>query len=154
MNTEHTTPAARHGRAGSWMALLAITISAWPALAQDRASVAPPSSPTSSATPADPLDPRAPVPALRHRSVTRDYRVPDLDAPDPSQAWVRAHARVGEVGGWQAYAREAQGAAPASAAHPDPGVPARTPEKAPTQAKPGQGERRGHHHGGGHGQHH
>lgn len=62
----------------------------------------------------DPLDPRATVPPLRHRSALVDYRA----AKDPAPTdWCEANDTTVRVGGWRAYAKQAQApdATPAAA---------------------------------------
>jgi len=78
------------------------------------------------ATPAtrpDPLDAKASVPALSYESPFSRYR-PLSD--DKAVSWREANDEVTRIGGWRAYAREAQ--APASAT-PDAnaGAPASSP---------------------------
>ena len=63
----------------------------------------------------DPLDAQAAVPALVHRSSLARYRRLGDDKPTP---WREANDTVTRIGGWRAYAREAQ--------QPDP-APARAP---------------------------
>jgi hypothetical protein len=76
---------------------------------------------------ADPLDPRAAVPALRHESALAQYR---RFSDDKTASWRDANDAVARIGGWRAYAREAQQPeAPASApvlpaAKPPNGMPA------------------------------
>lgn len=69
-----------------------------------------------------PLDADAPVPPLQYRSTLQTYRpLPELQP----QSWRESNDRVGRIGGWRAYAREAHqpentpaaAAAPASATH-------------------------------------
>lgn len=72
------------------------------------------------ATKPDPLDPKARVPALRYTSPLTQYR---RLADDPPLAWREANDTVTRIGGWRAYAREAQmpdAAAAADAAAPHP----------------------------------
>jgi hypothetical protein len=57
------------------------------------------------AEPPDPLDPRARVPAAAYPSALASYRRLGEDRPVP---WKEANATVNRVGGWRAYAREAQ----------------------------------------------
>lgn len=75
----------------------------------------------------DPLDPRASVPPLRHRSALAGYRAPkDL----PLTGWREANDTTARVGGWRAYAREAQANdadAPAATAAPALKTPPDTP---------------------------
>ena len=52
----------------------------------------------------DPLDPRATVPPLVYRSVLQDYR-PHAEAEVGK--WLDTNDRVGRIGGWRAYARQA-----------------------------------------------
>ncbi|QPF74134.1 hypothetical protein G8A07_15240 [Roseateles sp. DAIF2] len=66
------------------------------------------------------LDAQAPVPPLVYRSALGSYRPYADTTPSP---WVESNERVGRIGGWRVYAKEAQqpdGPAadkPASAAH-------------------------------------
>lgn len=53
----------------------------------------------------DPLDPKAKVPALRYDSVTAQYRRLSDEKAVP---WRDANDAVARIGGWRAYAREAQ----------------------------------------------
>jgi hypothetical protein len=65
---------------------------------------------------ADPLDPQAPVPQTVHRSALAGYRAYQaLPPPD----WRAANDKVGRIGGWRVYLREAQQPAtdPAAGAH-------------------------------------
>ena len=65
---------------------------------------------------ADPLDPKARVPAVTHTSSFAAYRRLGSDVRTP---WKEANETVNRIGGWRAYAREAQAAeAPAPAAAP------------------------------------
>ena len=59
--------------------------------------------------PADPLDAQASVPAPVYRSSLRDPRRPPqpVDARPPIP-WREANDTVARIGGWRAYAREAQ----------------------------------------------
>lgn len=61
----------------------------------------------------DPLDPQAPVPAVIHESSLQRYQ---RWGNDPRVPWPQANDRVRRIGGWRAYAREAQQAQPAPAA--------------------------------------
>lgn len=64
----------------------------------------------------DPTDARAEVARATHASPLSTYRRAGDVAPLP---WREANDRVGRIGGWRAYAREAAApAAPASAAMP------------------------------------
>jgi hypothetical protein len=62
---------------------------------------------------ADPLDAQARVPAITHVSPLARYR---RLGDDPRVDWTEANQTVNRIGGWRAYAREAQ--------QPDPAVPA------------------------------
>ncbi|MCV2421621.1 hypothetical protein [Paucibacter sp. DJ2R-2] len=75
---------------------------------------------------ADPLDPSVPLPALRYRSALQSYRAdPGTELGD----WKASNERVQRIGGWRAYAREAN-ASPANAAASAPASQAK-PEPAP-----------------------
>lgn len=75
---------------------------------------------------ADPLDAQAEVPTLVHRSSLATYR---RFGDDEAVPWREANNRVARIGGWRAYAREAQapeapeGARPASKVDPAPALP-------------------------------
>ena len=60
-----------------------------------------------------PDDPRAPVPPLQYQSPLAGYRA---HAEQDIGSWRAANERVGQVGGWKAYAREAAQSTPADAA--------------------------------------
>jgi hypothetical protein len=62
----------------------------------------------------DPLDAKAPVPALKYQSALAGYRRLGDEKPIP---WKEANETAGRIGGWRAYAREAQASAPAAGAH-------------------------------------
>ncbi|ACB33533.1 multi-Cu oxidase [Leptothrix cholodnii SP-6] len=99
-----------------------------PAAAADATVVRAPARP-------DPLDPRAGVPPLRHRSSLAGYRASKEPAPVD---WREANDTTARVGGWRAYAREAQASdagAPAAASAPV----TKTPQDMPAGG--------GHHHG-------
>ena len=70
----------------------------------------------------DPLDAQAALPPLRYRSALQAYR-PNVAAAVGN--WPAANEQVGRVGGWRAYAREAQqpDAAPVPAPTADPSKP-------------------------------
>lgn len=74
---------------------------------------------------ADPLDAQARVPAVAYQSSLARYR--GL-GDDTRMAWKEANETVNRIGGWRAYAREAQ--------QPDAAAPA--PASAPT-ATPARG---------------
>lgn len=94
-----------------------------------------------------PEDPRASVPLLHYQSPLAGYRA---HADQDVGAWRAANERVGQVGGWKAYAREAAQSAPADAAtaatsgdHAQHAKPAAqsSPSAAPATAHPhGQAE--------------
>lgn len=79
------------------VALLAVAAST---AAQNSPRVAPP----------DPLDARAVVPAATYEPALSRYR-PFVEPPPLS--WRQANDTADSIGGWRAYAREAQGAASA-----------------------------------------
>ena len=64
----------------------------------------------------DPLDPKAPVPALHYTSTLKRHAPATADKPVP---WREANETVTRIGGWRAYAREAQASQPA-ASQPGP----------------------------------
>jgi hypothetical protein len=66
---------------------------------------------------ADPLDPQAKVAALVYQSSLARYR-PYRDAKPIG--WREANDTVNRIGGWRAYAREAQQASPAGDRPPPP----------------------------------
>lgn len=78
-------------------------------------SVAPPGAPGPASAPLA----RAAAPAITtqealvYRSAFEGYRG---HRPQPVESWRLANDRVGEIGGWQAYARETLTGAPAGAA--------------------------------------
>jgi len=81
---------------------------------------------------ADPLDAKAAVPGMVYESaIGRDRRKPDR----PPIAWREANDNVARIGGWRAYAREAQQADPAAPAAPTPAAPA-GPKAGDAQARP------------------
>lgn len=101
-----------------WMACAAALSMSVGASAQDRRAPRP-----------DPADPGAATAALEHRSALSAYRRVGGEDPPP-MAWRDANDTVARIGGWRAYAREAQGAAaPASA--PAVAAPARVPSARP-----------------------
>ena len=65
--------------------------------------------PIAAPAPADPLDAQATVPAPVYRSSLRGPR-PPAAPPDarPTIPWREANDTVARIGGWRAYAREAQ----------------------------------------------
>jgi hypothetical protein len=83
----------------------------------------------------DPLDARAAVTPLVHRSALSDYRG---GASAPALGWREANANVERIGGWRAYAREAnapQAATPWASA-PAAAPPARAPATTTPDASP------------------
>ncbi len=84
---------------------------------------------------ADPLDSKATVAPLIYRSAFQGYR-PNTEAEVGS--WKEANDRVGSIGGWRAYAKEAQQpdapASPASA--PSAAVATTPPDAKPSAAAP------------------
>lgn len=81
----------------------------------------PPDSPTPLL--ADPMDATVSVPPLVYRSGLRSYRRLD---PNAALSWREANDQVGRIGGWRAYAREANApeADAGAAAAPGPGADA------------------------------
>lgn len=86
----------------------------------------------------DPLDAQAPLPPLIYRSALQGYR-PNVEAAVGN--WPAANEQVGRIGGWRAYAREAQqpDAVPAAAPLDTPAAkPMRMPTPMPSHAHPPQ----------------
>ncbi|WP_428509839.1 hypothetical protein [Roseateles sp.] len=84
---------------------------------------------------ADPLDPNVPLPPLRYRSALQSYRAdPGTELGTELGDWKASNERVQRIGGWRAYAREANAspldASPANAAASVPASQAK-PEPAP-----------------------
>lgn len=73
---------------------------------------------------ADPLDAQARVPAAAYRSALDGYR---RLGDDTRVDWKAANERVNQVGGWRAYAREAQQPEPAASAPANRGAPGPAP---------------------------
>ena len=92
--------------------------------------------PAAKAARPDPLDPTASAPALRYVSSFSQYRLLGDEKP---ASWRDANDTVSRIGGWRAYAREAQQPDPASSAPAAPAAPAPIPtDKAkPMPAGPG-----------------
>jgi hypothetical protein len=86
---------------------------------------------------ADPLDPQARVPVVIYQSPLAKYR---RLGDDTSVSWKAANETVNRIGGWRAYAREAQQPDPAASAAGGRGTPA--PEATPS---PGSAPARGGH---------
>ena len=72
----------------------------------------------------DPLDAQAQVPPAVHTSPLATYRRLGDDRRVP---WPEANATVNRIGGWRAYAREAQQPADAASATPKAAAPAPAP---------------------------
>ena len=75
----------------------------------------------------NPLDSKVQVPAVRYDSSFAQFRRIGDDKP---VAWREANDAVAGIGGWRAYAREAQ--QPDPAAVQKPAAPAQAPALAPT----------------------
>jgi hypothetical protein len=86
----------------------------------------PVAAPAQNAPRPDPLDAKAPVAPLVYRSAFSGFKPLASDAPPLS--WREANDAVERIGGWRAYAREAN--APAAA----PSAPAASPPAAPASA--------------------
>jgi len=86
------------------------------------AAAAPPLALSQSQRTPDPADAQARVAPLRHRSSLSSHRPTAQAAPTEPGDWRAANDRVHTLGGWRAYAKEAQApaapAAPASGARP------------------------------------
>ncbi len=100
----------------------------------------PAAAPAQNAPRSDPLDARAPVAPLIYRSAFSGYKPLTSDAPQLS--WREANDAVERIGGWRAYAREANApaAAPSAPAASPPGAPASAP-RASRPATPAPGHR-------------
>jgi hypothetical protein len=105
------------------VATLALLGPAGPALAQPA-----PTPPAAAAVRADPLDAQAVVPPVRFNSVFAPYlRMGET----PVGSWREANDTVTQIGGWRAYAREA---------NPPPAPPANAASgAAPVATPPGHG---------------
>jgi hypothetical protein len=83
----------------------------------------------------DPLDAAADVPRTPHESAFKAYRRLGDTQPTP---WKQANETVERIGGWRAYAREADPArAPADAASAPAPSPAPAPRGKSADAAPG-----------------
>ena len=117
-------PRRRHLSLSRRLAVLVATT--WAAIGA-HAQGTPPGAPTSSpalpapSAPADPLNPQARVPAALYVSPLASYRRLGEDKPVP---WKEANETVNRIGGWRAYAREAQ-----QSDAPPPARPASTPHR-------------------------
>ena len=76
--------------------------------------------PAAKAARPDPLDPQASVPAQNYESSFARYRRLGDEKP---VSWRDANDTVTRIGGWRAYAREAQQLDPAAAAKPGNAAP-------------------------------
>jgi hypothetical protein len=76
----------------------------------------------------DPLDPKSPVPALVYESTLS--QAPRAGSEGPV-GWREANDKVARIGGWRAYAREAQQPDPAK---PSTAAPPAAPRPAPQPA--------------------
>jgi len=81
--------------------------------------------PTSAARKADPLDASVAVPAVTYESALSRYRRAGGDKAIP---WRESNDTAARIGGWRAYAREAQQPDPA------PSAPAAAPAKPDSKA--------------------
>ncbi len=100
--------------------------------------------PTSAAPRPDPLDPKAVVPAVRYESA---FALPGRPAHPPPIGWREANDAVARIGGWRAYAREAQ--QPELARPPAPTAAVPSPAAAaPPPPRPSGHAGHGHHGGG------
>lgn len=77
----------------------------------------------------DPADPQAAVASLIHRSALAQYRRHDGEVPVTD--WRAANVNVERIGGWRAYAREANAPEPAAS----------EPQRASRPAPPAPGHR-------------
>lgn len=84
----------------------------------------------------DPLDAKAATAPLVYRSALTGYK--KLAAESPPVAWRDANDAVERIGGWRAYAREANApaAAPSAPAAVAPMEPASAPVPAPRASRP------------------
>ena len=93
--------------------------------------------PASNGSRADPRDANVSVPRAVYRSSLADYRV---ISDEKLRSWKETNATVGRIGGWRAYAKEAQESEPAG----EP-MPLRTEKPVPADgARPMQGRPGGH----------
>jgi len=111
-------------RASAWVALCLATL---PAGAQTAPGGRP-----------DPLDAAADVPRTSHESAFKAYRRLGDTPPTP---WKQANETVERIGGWRAYAREADPARPpADAASAPTPSPAPAPRGTPADPAPGHND--------------
>lgn len=109
----------RLGAAAAWAVVMGLMPATMPvAHAQSAPSADKPASRP------NPLDPKAEVPAVTYRSALQGYR-PYADT-EPG-AWIETNERVGRIGGWRVYAKEArepQAPVAGTNAPQEPGKPA------------------------------
>jgi len=83
----------------------------------------------------DPQDAKASVPQTIYRSSLADYR---LLSDEEVGSWKEANDQVGRIGGWRAYAKEAQEPEPAAdSMQPDAEKPVPADGAKPVQGRPG-----------------
>lgn len=99
-----------------------------PAIALLAASFAHAQGTASSTARADPLDPQVRVPAASYQSPLANFRRLGDDTP---VSWKAANETVNRIGGWRAYAREAQQPDPAASAAGGRGASAPGPTQPP-----------------------
>jgi len=87
---------------------------------------------------ADPTDAAAAVPPAAYRSSLGSYR--RLADPPPAD-WKAANQTVERIGGWRAYAREANAPTPAASAPAAPAAPASAPDTMRIPRPPAPGHR-------------
>lgn len=87
-----------------WLSLVGSAFTVPPTMAQ-------------SETTANPLDPDAVVEPTRYETPLADFRAFEPD--EPMQSWEEANRRVGEIGGWRTYLRQAN-PRPSGASSPQP----------------------------------
>jgi hypothetical protein len=95
--------------------------------------------------PASALDASAAVPTLVYRSSLATYRRHSMEQP---LSWREANDKVGRIGGWRAYAREAnEPEAPSAPPVPDEAMPSKSPKPlaAPSVPQPKPSGHGGHH---------
>ncbi|MGP1691485.1 MAG: hypothetical protein ACTS6O_03150 [Giesbergeria sp.] len=93
--------------------------------------------PASNSAKPDPQDANASVPRVIYRSSLANYRAL---SDEKVTSWKETNDNVGRIGGWRAYAKEAQEPEPAGDSMP-PGAKKPVPADS---AKPVQGRMRGH----------
>lgn len=93
--------------------------------------------PASNGANSDPQDAKASVPPVVYKSSLSTYRVL---SDEKVTSWKETNDNVGRIGGWRAYAREAQQPEPAGDSAP-PGADKPVPADSP---KPMQGRQGGH----------